>query len=279
MITIATILLLISSLLIACTSTSSPVSSPTPTPSPAPNLTRALSYLYDSYDPEMKLLYEAPTVARNTYWLVSDNLLAMYVFKQYYPEIASDIENRLMEITSKYDYLPKNDEGLPISNAHEALIGETIPLPFKSSQEYTLEQGEGFAIKTTVYDGENMLLDWEQYADLLIYAALSKHWEMDSSSAQERMKNCVLMWDGIGISDTVFPKYGKYSTYKLGLLLYASEVIGYPLEFEDELITRLKSMQAESGGFITDYLPDGTPEGDTNTETTAIAVLALETAN
>ena len=42
---------------------------------------------------------------------------------------------------------------------------------------------------------------------------------------------------------------------------------------------RLLALQAPSGGWITDYLSDGTPVGKANVETTCLAILALETAS
>ena len=41
---------------------------------------------------------------------------------------------------------------------------------------------------------------------------------------------------------------------------------------------RLLKMQADTGGWITDYKPDGTPVGMANVETTSLAILALDAA-
>jgi hypothetical protein len=48
------------------------------------------------------------------------------------------------------------------------------------------------------------------------------------------------------------------------------------LDFEAQLIATIWRMQDKTtGGIITGYKPDGTPFGDTNTETTSIIIVAL----
>jgi hypothetical protein len=202
------------------------------------------------------------------YWLVSDNLLAMHALQEYDLETAMEIKSKLIELADKYE-LPTNNEGLPISYCHEALFGEIIPLPFQTSTKYLLEG----TIVTEVRDGE-MMSDWEQYADLLCYAALSKHNEGKEEEALRYFEIAKGMWDGKGLADAAFSTH--YETYKLGLLLYTSKVLECPLEFEEELLNRLWLQQAENGGFITEYLPNGAPVGSTNGETTAIVLISFE---
>lgn len=89
------------------------------------------------------------------------------------------------------------------------------------------------------------------------------------------------MWDGKGIADKPFSDpssstYHEYQTYKLGLLLYTSNVLGIPLDYESELLNRLAFQQAADGGFTTGYRIDLVPQGYTNTETTSIVLIGLE---
>ena len=211
---------------------------------------------------------EITKTQNRTYWLVSDNLLAMHALEKYCPDIANQIKSKVIELAEEYN-LPTDDEGLPISYCHEALFGEIIPLPFRTSTNYLLE---GHII-TEARDGETMS-DWEQYADLLCYATLSKHNEGKKEEALMYFEIAKGMWDGKGLADGAFSTH--YETYKLGLLLYTSKVLECPLEFEEELLNRLWLQQAENGGFITGYLPNGAPIGNTNSETTAIVLISLE---
>ena len=204
------------------------------------------------------------------YWLVSDNLLAMHALEKTCPEIANHIRTKLIDLANKHN-LPKSDEGLPRSYCHEALFGERIPLPFKTATKHQLEG----TIVTEIRDG-NVMYDWKQYGDLLCYAALSKYYEGKMEEALKYFEIVMSMWDGKGIADNVFFASKKYETYKLGLLLYISEVLDCPLDFEAQLINRLWTVQAKNGGFHTHYLPNGAPDGDTNSETTAIVLLSLQ---
>jgi len=107
-----------------------------------------------------------------------------------------------------------------------------------------------------------------------LYASLSSYWSENLTAATEYFSKAVAMWDGMGIYDKATRVDGLYETYKLGLLLYTSKVLNYKLPFEHQLIERVWRQQATNGGIITRYKPDGEPFGDTNTETTAIVVIA-----
>ena len=65
--------------------------------------------------------------------------------------------------------------------------------------------------------------DWQEYADLLLYSALSKHWEGKDDNATALFNKAKNMWDGVGINDKAAKDEGYYAIYKLGLLLYASK--------------------------------------------------------
>jgi len=239
-------------------------------------LQKAVSYLIRQFNPELNLRREAPTVAPNTYWLVSDNLWAYKALENYAPEVSNAIKSRLIELASAYN-LPKDRQGLPISFKHEAVLGDTVPTPFNVTVSYTLYSND-YTLKTDIANGTDVMEDWQEYADLLLYAALSKHWEGKEEEALELFNLAKNMWDGVGINDKATRADGKYATYKLALLLYASKVLSVKLEFEEELIEAIWRMQnGTTGGIITDYYPSGEPVdyADTNTETTSITVIAL----
>jgi len=238
-------------------------------------LEMAVSYIEAQFNSTLSLCREAPAVAPNNYWLVSDNLLAFKALEPYNSTISSAIRSALTAYAGMYN-LPVDEDGLPISYAHEAVLGRSVPLPFRAWNTLELA-GEGYTLKTVIANGTEML-DWQDYADLLLYASLSEHWQGNETAAAEYFSKAADMWDGMGIFDKVANATGLYETYKLALLLYTSKVIGYRLPFEDELIERIwRQQDMMSGGIITHYRPDGAPVGDTNTETTAMVVIASPT--
>jgi hypothetical protein len=101
--------------------------------------------------------------------------------------------------------------------------------------------------------------------------------ERDSVAAIRAFDKAIALWDGKGLRDRVFGVTGLYATYKLGLLLMAAKKLDRMLDFHDDVVERLLSLQDKSGGWITDYKPDGTPVGLANVETTCLALLAMKT--
>lgn len=85
------------------------------------------------------------------------------------------------------------------------------------------------------------------------------------------------MFDGTGMNDSVFQagnQAGQYQTYKLALYIYASKVLGYPVNETTE--ADMLKMQGASGGFPTGYDSNFSNDGtNTNVETTSLAILAL----
>jgi len=235
----------------------------------------AVKFLENMYNSTIGLCAEALTAAPNTYWLVSDNLWSYKALENYAPEVSNAIKSKLIELASAYN-LPTDDQGLPISFKHEAVIGDIVPT-FNATVSYTL-YSDDYTLKTDIANGTAVMENWQEYADLLLYAALSKHWEGKDKEATALFSKAKEMWDGIGINDTATRTEGKYATYKLALLLYASKVLGEKLGFEEELIATIWRMQDQTtGGIITDYYPNGKPVeyADANTETTSITIIAL----
>ena len=235
---------------------------------------RIMEFLRSQFNPQLGLCSEAPNVAPNSYWLVSDNLWALKAFEMFNDsEISSAIRAKLIELANIY-HLPVDKEGLPISYAHETVLGNTVELPFRTPISYTLFSNN-YSLKTVIYNG-TIMNDWQEYADLLLYAALSSHWQGNETQARYYFESATKMWDGIGLNDTVTQTEGMYSTYKLALLLYTSKILNETLPFEFNLLKRLLNQQRESdGGIVTHYLADGTPIGDANIETSAITAISI----
>ncbi|MEM3666985.1 MAG: CARDB domain-containing protein [Candidatus Bathyarchaeia archaeon] len=235
-------------------------------------LHKAVSYLVSQFNQSLNLCSEAPITAANTYWLVSDNLWAYKALEPYDSAISNAIKLSLIKYAKTYG-LPTNAEGLPISYAHEAVVGEVVPLPFRTWNIYNLENNS-YIIKTVVANG-TVMEDWEEYADLLLYASLSSHWQGNQTLALRYFENVTNMWDGKGLCDKVFRNCSLYETYKLALLLFTSKVLKVDIPFEHDVIGRIwKQQDPITGGIITHYDLDGNAVGDTNTETTSIVVLS-----
>jgi hypothetical protein len=249
---------------------------------------RAAEFLLDKFNESLGLCREAPNVAPNTYWLVSDNLWAwkalQMVNESGLPDanragaVAKKIKFSLIELAAKYG-LPTDSNGLPISYAHEAVIGDVALPPYKTATILTLHY-DGFVLKTIILNG-TIMDDWANYSDLLMYAALSNHWLGNDAEALGNCSNATKMWNAtsIAIQDQAFNKTIKtYDTFKLALLLYTSRVLGQSLSFESELVNRIYSQQRVSdGGIVTNYYANGTSVGDANTETTSMVIIAVLT--
>lgn len=247
---------------------------------------KAVNFLVnEQFNQSLGLCREAPNVARNTYWLVSDNLWAWKALSMAnesglsnaaQAEATADrINAKLAELSANYN-LPTDSNGLPKSYAHEAVIGDIAPPPYNTSTDYTLYKDD-YVLNITMYNG-TVMSDWAQYADLLLYAALSCHFQGNNTEALDYYQKATQMWIEAdkGVQDITVKK--TYDTYKVALLLYTSRMLGKSLVFESELVNKIYSQQNESnGGIVTNYYGNGTWEGDANTETTSIAIIALLT--
>jgi hypothetical protein len=247
---------------------------------------KAVDFLILSqFDSQLNLCREAPEAAPNQYWLVSDNLWAWKALSMANESglsnaaeaeaTADKIRAKLAGLAVNYN-LPTDSNGLPKSYAHEAVIGDIALPPYRTETDYTLHNDD-YVLNTSVRNG-TIMDDWAQYADLLLYAALSCHWQGNDSEALGYYSNATKMWNETskGVQDEAFS--GTYDTYKLALLLYTSKVLGQNLPFESELVDRIYVQQRESdGGVTTNYYANGTSEGDANTETTSIVIIALLT--
>lgn len=236
------------------------------------------------------LCREAPDVAPNTYWLVSDNLWAWKALSiagqanlsnsEKAEVVADKIESKLKELTSSHS-VPVNAQGLPKSYFHETIIGDAVPRPNKTAINSNLYKAD-YELNITVCDGAEMA-DWEQYGDRLLVAALSSHWQGNDVAALDYYNSAVNMWNETsqGMQDNATST--NYAVYKLALLLYTSRLLGEQLPFEQTIVDRLYYQQESNpaderyGGIRTDYYADGAINGDTNTETTAIVIIALLT--
>ncbi|MFQ6076778.1 MAG: hypothetical protein ACE5Z5_11695 [Candidatus Bathyarchaeia archaeon] len=227
------------------------------------------------YNPTLRLCIESPKTFKNRYWTTSDNLWAYKALQPHYPSVANAIKDKLKELVTTYN-LPHDSEGLPISYKHEVVLGvwQYIQIPFNLSTAITLYH-DGYNISADIQNSTSSWPDFEEYADALCYASLTRFYQNKPDEAEYYFDKAKAMWDGMGLADKAYHGTGVYETYKLGLLLHTSKTIGRPLGFERELSQRIWRQQGPyTDGIRVNYYPDGTPIDDTNTETTAIVIIA-----
>ena len=146
------------------------------------------------------------------------------------------------------------------------------PLPFRQYELRDVRHAGDKLLRTEVVT-ERLLSGWEEYADLLLMASLAEH---EKPTAREHWEAALKMWDGSGFNDAATRHSHLYSTYKLALAMLAAPRLSPPAKVPTGLEERLLSLQADSGGWITDYDATGKKVGLANVETTSLAILGLE---
>lgn len=223
---------------------------------------QGINYLNDQINPEISLLREAPIAAPNKYWLTNDNSLAAFTFDQFGQPNTSKM---LIQSIKKY--------GSYKNNFIEVLMGDTIAMPPHVAEAVLVKKIGDLEIWTEVHPTGARYEDWQEYANLSFLMALNYDHLDRRDAAQKTILNCMQMFDGTGFKDKAFS--GTYETYKLALALYSANKLNVELENENEILEILLKMQDENGGFHTHYDEYLNPSGDTNTETTSFALLAL----
>ena len=199
----------------------------------------------------------------HVYWLFHDNYLAAKLLDSTRADLAAAIRNALQK------------HGSTNSGKIEILFDEALrPLLFRSYALTNVAQIGNETIRTEVVT-DQPLKGWEEYADLLLLAAIAER-QRDPVAAKAHFAAAEALWDGVGLKDRAVRAAGRYATYKLALYLIAAHKLGQPAKHHADALRRLLELQNANGGWITDYLPDGRPHGMANVETTCMALLALQ---
>lgn len=255
------LLLLLIALLAACAPAAPPVNG-------CPEISRALAFLDARRSPALGLLNEAPTAAPNTYWLTNDNALAAYAYQRMgRPAASAEITAAILRY------------GQPTSGLIEVLWGEEIEFPPAAAETIDLARAGENQIRQEQHTSGPRFEDWAEYADLGFYGALNAFHRGRAAEAREIYAAAMSLYNGAGFRDKAFTAEAGYETYKLALALYA----GAQIRAENppgsaaaaEIRAAMLAMQRPDGGFTTHYRDLTHPTGDANTETTALALLAL----
>jgi hypothetical protein len=220
---------------------------------------RGRRFLEALSDPTLDLLPECS--GANVYWLFHDNYLAAKVLAGSNAELANKIKASIRRF------------GIDHSGKIEILFAEAKrPLPFRQ-YELTVVRQIGQKVVMTEVVKDAALRGWQEYADLLFLAAIA---EADPQKSRRHFDDGLAMWDGTGFRDRAVANDHRYSTYKLALSLIAAAKLRVKPKPQPAVIDRLLALQANDGGWITDYDKTAKPIGLANVETTSLAILALD---
>ena len=129
-------------------------------------------------------------------------------------------------------------------------------------------------MKSTV-NNQTGTLDSTKYADIAFLEAIGHHNQREDSLALQTFHDGTRLWNGTGFKDNAFRS--TFATYKIALLLYTARLLGQTIDSSvvDGLLALQSHSGVDSGGFLTEYDGRFAPASGSNTETTALAILAL----
>ncbi len=254
-------------------------------------LAGTMKYFGNSYDFATGLIPETPN--GTTFWLYSDNYLASIAISRYAQtdQTAAKFATALAYAVEGYS---TTFPGGNIPNQYTAL--NSTSASFNCSANYRMSwSGAGGApssanasrtIMTTVSDGSDSCASVSQnYADVLFLEAVYFHKTGNPAQAAAFYQAGARDYDGTGIADSAYSNstsssYHVYQTYKLSLYLYAMECDGQAGTDPNYAAVHSKLLvlqDSATGGFFTGYGGGLAPSlSGVNTETTALAALALE---
>ncbi|MGQ9676095.1 MAG: hypothetical protein ACUVX1_10575 [Chloroflexota bacterium] len=233
---------------------------------------RGIDYVLAQYDPETGLLRESPNWFPNRYWVFNDNAIAAHVLEELGEQ---DMADALYTSLQTYGY--------QTNNRQEVLWGVPVDWPPRYERRFRLSTIGSKEVWMELCDSEWRYDEcwndpsrtcWRDYTNLAMLGALNELSKGNEQAARQIYDQALQAFDGLGFKDKAFD--GGYETYKLALALHTgSRLEALTPTMADNLAQRLLSQQASTGGFFTHYMEDGTSFGDTDTETTSLALLAL----
>ena len=257
----------------------------------ANNIQRAANYLVANFNPAVGLVSESPDQGTHwlkrteypnyqwsygeTYWIYSDNLFAEYALLPWYPNISAQIN------ATYQHYNP------PFSNKFESIMG--IPVgPDRQATDVIVNSSTIFVVLYRIHNGAYADPNIP-FADAIVYRALSEHYLGQQDLAVKDVNWAASLWNGTcvidyGVTQTELTPGNAPSDInwcmnsKVGLILYAAEVVGVTLPNFAEMEAHLWSMQNSVGGIVTLATGHGEKSGSSNTETTAATLLVYNQA-
>ena len=269
----------------------------TPTP-PSPDKVRlnmTIDYFAKNYNATIGLIAETP--GSHTFWLYSDNYLAVLAISRYEATNSSTSGFALALRTALDGYVATLPPSLVQSQY--TVLNSTVG-SFHCSANYSvawtkggqLVLGGGSASLMTTANNQSPSCASQNYADIMLLRAVYYNRVGNSTGASYYYGLADKDFDGLGFADLAYANsslssYHNYQTYKLALFIYATYCLGEQGSSSDlaKATETLRFLQSNStGGFAAEYTPNltslnappATPGQAVNTETTALAALALE---
>lgn len=241
---------------------------------PAPNAIAMRAFLESQYVPEAGLLRASLSSYpdNETIWIANDNLLAVRALKLLDSPLWENVSKSLASYNVSSNGRIDPLLGKPLDNF---FCPEVKTLGSVRSEKFNAT----FTLKLEAANRSCVMPDWDSYADLTVYGALSNLLRGKKREAFRLYSTLLSMWDGNGFRDKAFS--GTYQSYKCALFVYLHRALGEPLEGNDVYVRCLEilnALQSGSGGIVTGYVVEGgiiTPIGDSNTETTAMTAIGL----
>ena len=236
------------------------------------SLAQSVNYLARNYDSSIGLVHESPDSAylSNTYWLYSDNFLASLVFQG----AGRDNMSLLLLAENLTRSMTHFIRGQPSTvNQYMVLVSSSF-FPFNASKDFIFATLGTAVVKSTV-NNQTGILDPTKYADIAFLEAIEYNNKGDDSHALQVFHKGTAFWNGTGFKDNAFTS--TFATYKIALYLYTARLLGQTPDSSivDGLITLQSHNGVDAGGFFTEYAGRFSPVSGSNTETTALAILAL----
>ncbi len=257
-------------------------------------LDRAITYFARNYNNTLGLIPETP--GSQVYWLASDNYLADLALTRYSSSNQSTISFGAVIFTALSGYEATIPSSL-LQSQYSAL--NSTRGYFDCSADYSISwskggqpaAGSGSAVLKITANNQSPSCAAQNYADLLFLQAIYYHRLGNSSAAASYYQAGAKDFDGRGFVDSANQGSTQstltYQTYKVALYIYASICLGQEAGATNLSLaksTLLYLQDNSTGGFATSYAPNLTslnapsisPTSGVNTETTALAALALE---
>ncbi len=243
-------------------------------------LNMTVDYFARNYDLTTGLITEFP--GSHTYWLYSDNYLAILALERYDQANSSTTGFASALDVAFHGYLATAPDNLTRSqyvalNSTAGNFGCSADFAISWTNAGAPVGGGGSAsIMTTANTGVPSCAS-QDYADLLLLQALYYHRLGNSSGASYFYNKASSDFNGVGFADLT-SNSTLYETYKLALYLYTSSCLGQTSGsgFGTGQGILFSLQDNSTGGFYTGYTGPGHSNGSVNTETTALAALALE---
>lgn len=256
---------------------------------------RALNYFVNNFDFTIGLIRQQP--GSNAFWLYSDNYLVALAIERGGQGNQSLVNLGAVVYIDMDGYLATLSPELQ-QNQYKALnstsasfsCSSNVYLHWSSPPGVSNQSKPVASIGTTANVGSPYCARIpSNYADLLFLQAIMAERRGNTTAALRFYNAAAADFDGRGIVDRAYSSansssYNQYQTYKLALYVYSTVCLGQnqsSMSFVSAKQELLGLQNPATGGFITGYaFSSGSGSNATassvNTETTALAALALE---